>query len=213
MCTRMSHPTMRRDIRPGIPSGMCILAFIVQFASSPSQLVWICCLCHQEDGYLREQYPRYAETSSVFTVLSASDEMEVKQRTEEQIRARVKKLGLTAASPARPMEGGDDSDDDADEGPDDGNVEAGLPASGEEDNAMEDRADNPGSVKPFNVRKLKRKNQAESDDDSEGLFSSTEVNTDFEIAFESIVASYGLLDQILTRIFAAACRADSGLNR
>lgn len=108
-------------------------------------------------------------------MLSAADEMEVKQRTEEQIRARVKKLGLTAARPDRPMEGGGNSDDDADKGSDDGNAEEGLPASGEENNAMEDRVDNPGSAKPFNVRKLKRKNQAESDDDSEGLFSSTEV--------------------------------------
>lgn len=101
--------------------------------------------------------------------------MEVKQRTEEQIKARVKKLGLSAASPARPVEGGGDSDDDPDEGPGDGKAEGDLPASGDEDSAMEDRVEDSGSAKPVHVRKLKRKNQAESDDDSEGLFSSTEV--------------------------------------
>lgn len=125
---------------------------------------------------MREQYPRYAGTSSAFAVLTAADEMEVKQRTEEQIRSRVKKLGLTAASPARPMEGGGESDDDADEGREDGKAEGDLPACGEEDNPTEDRAENSGSVKPIYVRKLKRKNQADSDDDSEGLFSSTEVS-------------------------------------
>lgn len=118
--------------------------------------------CHQEDAYLREQYPLYAGTSSAFTVLSAADEMEAKQRTEEQIKARVKKLGLSAATPASP--GVTDE-------PAGAEAEKDQPASGEEDNAKEG-ADSE-SARP--VRKLKRKSQAESDEDSEGLFSSVEV--------------------------------------
>lgn len=119
----------------------------------------------QEDAYLREHYPRYAGTSSAFTVLSTAEEMEVKQRTEEQIQARVKKLGLSAAKPASPRE--------SDEGSGDEEAEADRAASGQEDNTAEGGVEDPGSVKPG--RKLKRKNQEESDDDSEGLFSSVEV--------------------------------------
>lgn len=123
---------------------------------------------HQEDAYLREHYPTYAGSSSAFTVLSAADEMEAKERTEEQIKARVKKLGLSAATPASPSE--------PDEGPGDEEAEADREASGQEDNTAEDGVEDPGSAKPgLRVRKLKRKNQAESDDDSDGLFSSVEV--------------------------------------
>lgn len=94
--------------------------------------------------------------------------MEAKQRTEEQIKARVKKLGLSAATPASPKETDDEAGDEE--------AEAGRPASGQEDNTAEDGVKDPGSAKPgLRVRKLKRKSQAESDEDSEGLFSSVEV--------------------------------------
>lgn len=96
--------------------------------------------------------------------------MEAKQRTEEQIKARMKKLGLSAASPAAPKE---TDDEDGDEGGDE-EAEADGVAKGQEDNTEEDGVGNPGSAKP-GLRKLKRKNQAESDDDSEGIFSSVEV--------------------------------------
>lgn len=125
-------------------------------------------LCYQEDAYLREHYPLYAGTSSAFTVLSTSEEMEGKQRTEEQIKARVKKLGLSAVSPAPPKE--------TDDGLGDEEAEADGAASGQEDNTMEDKVEDAGSAKPgLRVRKLKRKNQADSDGDSEGMFSSVEV--------------------------------------
>lgn len=159
---------------------------------------------------MREQYPLYAGSSSVFAVLNAANVMEAKERTEEQIRARVKKLGLTAASPARPMDGSGDSDDDADDGPDDRKAEGNIPASGEEDNAVEATAEDPGSAKLVNVRRLKRKNQAESDDDSEGLFSSSEVST----YFPSVFLSRGMLrflDRILVRMFAAGRTPNPGL--
>eukprot|EP00752_Nemacystus_decipiens_P001460 g1436.t1 len=121
----------------------------------------------QEDAYLKEHYPRYADTNSVFSVLSAAEEMEAKQRTEEQIKARVKKLGLSAATPTSPKEKDDES----------GDEEAGAngAASGHEESTTEDRVEDPGSAKlGLRVRKLKRKSQPESDEDSEGLFSSGE---------------------------------------
>ncbi len=89
--------------------------------------------------------------------------MEAKQRTEEQIQARVKKLGLSAAPPA--------STDATDE-PAGAEAEPDQPASGEEDSTKDGQEDS-GSAK--RVRKLKRKSQVESDEDSEGLFSSVEV--------------------------------------
>ena len=96
-------------------------------------------------------------------MLSTAEEMEAKQRTEEQIQARVKKLGLSAATLASPK------------GTDDGEAEADRGASGQENNTAEDGVEDSGSAKPvLRARKLKRKNQAESDEDSEGLL---EVHT------------------------------------
>eukprot|EP00903_Cladosiphon_okamuranus_P017376 g16007.t1 len=124
----------------------------------------------KEDAYLRENYPLYAGTSSVFTVLSTAEEMEGKQRTEEQIKARVKKLGLSAPTPASPKETDNETGDEA---------EADRAASGQEDKTVKDGEEDPGSAKPtLRMRKLKRKSQAkveaESDNESEGLFSSVE---------------------------------------
>lgn len=106
-------------------------------------------------------------------MLSAADEMEAKQRTEEQIKARVKKLGFSAASAASPGEGGGESADEPLEVPGTEN----RASSGEEDHAMGDAVDDVGADKPMHVRRLERKNKTDSDDDSEGLFSSTEVCT------------------------------------
>lgn len=94
-------------------------------------------------------------------MLGAADELEAKQRTEEQIKARVKKLGLTAAQPEK-VSGGENGDDPGDK--------ASIGSASDEDSANQAR-----SAKPVHVRKLQRKSQAESDEDSEGLFSSTEV--------------------------------------
>ncbi|CAB1099608.1 unnamed protein product [Ectocarpus sp. CCAP 1310/34] len=121
----------------------------------------------KEDAFLREQYPLYAGSTSAFAVLSAADDMEVKQRTEEQIKARVKKLGLSAASAASPGESGGENADEPLETPGTEN----RASSGEEENAMDDV----GADKPMHIRRLERKNKTESDDGSEGLFSSTEV--------------------------------------
>ncbi|CAM9634093.1 unnamed protein product [Ectocarpus sp. 13 AM-2016] len=126
----------------------------------------------KEDAFLREQYPLYAGSTSAFAVLSAADDMEVKQRTEEQIKARVKKLGLSAASAASPGEGGGESADEPLEVPGTEN----RASSGEEDNARDDAVDDVGADEPMHVRRLERKNKTESDDDSESLFSSTEDN-------------------------------------
>ena len=102
-------------------------------------------------------------------MLSTAEELEAKQRTEEQIKARVKKLGLSTATPASPKETDDEAGDEK--------AEADRAASGQEGN-MGGGEEDPGSAIPaLRVRKLKRKNQAEaeSDDESEGLFSSVEV--------------------------------------
>lgn len=139
-------------------------------------------LCHQEDDYLKEHYPTYAGTGSAFTVLSTAEEMEAKQRTEEQIKARVKKLGLSAATQSSPRE--------ADDGPgdEDEEAEADRAARGQEDSTVQDGVEGPDSAKPgLRVRKLKRKNQAESDDDSEGLFSSVEVCVWTAVAAEPLL--------------------------
>ncbi|CAM9181854.1 unnamed protein product [Hapterophycus canaliculatus] len=118
----------------------------------------------KEDAYLREQFPLYAGTSSAFEVLVAADEMEAKQRTEEQIKARVKKLGLTAAYPAKV--GGGENADNPGEG---GSI---VDISDEQETSNRSRS----AAKPVHTRKLQRKSQAVSDDDSDGLFSSAEDN-------------------------------------
>lgn len=106
--------------------------------------------------------------------------MEAKQRTEEQIKSRVKKLALSAASPASPGE--------TDEGPSDEEAEADRAAIGQQDSTAEDVVENTDSAKPESrVRKLERKNQAESDEDSEGLFSSMEVCLNLASLLDSLV--------------------------
>lgn len=110
---------------------------------------------------MRDQYPVYAGVNSAYKVLQETDEMEAKGRTEAQIKARVKKLGLTMSQ--TPVEGtsGTDSDD----------AEVGLShshnkADGRQDHHGKNDASPPS---PERVRKVVRKSQVDSGD--EGLFS------------------------------------------
>lgn len=124
----------------------------------------LCLVLKQEDDYLREQYPRYADTPSAFAVLSMADEMEAKDRTEAQIMKRVKKLGITAAT--LPASGNGESENEQEEGSgDDDTLQVAPTSDGEEDK----------TPSPVRVRKIKRKSQAQSDDDSDSMFSSLEV--------------------------------------
>lgn len=125
---------------------------------------------HQEDKFLREQYPIYADSDSAFAVLSTMDEMEVKQRTEEQIKARVKKLRLTAVSRRQRTE--TSSTDEADEA---GDSDTDTGKGGRRSSDEEDAAGDVAPASPVHVRKIDPKSQPQSDDDSEGLFSSAEV--------------------------------------
>lgn len=129
---------------------------------------------HQEDSYLRLNYPIYADTGSAFAVLSTSDEMEVKHRTEEQIQARVKKLGLETTYDS--SDGGVGmGESKRNMGPGDDDTDADRSQNGEEgENPSKTEGRAPAS--PVHVRRIERK-QAQSDDDSEGLFSSVEVRS------------------------------------
>lgn len=142
---------------------------------------------YQEDAYLREQYPVYADTSSAFEVLGAADEMEAKHRTHEQIKARVKKLGLTAASlasTAAESESAPDSDEEPGGNDSDADIAetkggTGEPeVAGETDGSGEEStAGDPGPASsPAHARKIESKNHGQIDGDDEGLFSSTEVS-------------------------------------
>lgn len=94
--------------------------------------------------------------------------MEERGRTEEQIKARVKKLGLTkvSKSPPSPTKIGivDQSDGQDQDHPE------GEKLSDE----VEGRADDRTTTLPARLHKMERRGQ-ESDADSEGLFSSAEV--------------------------------------
>lgn len=129
----------------------------------------------QEDAYLREQYPIYADSNSVFTVLKTGDALEVHDRTEEQIKRRVKKLGLTSATEELVLSA-DGVSDAGEEHP------LTLSSDKEFDGRQRDYKDSGSGVEDdgaFNrstlLHKIKSKNQAQSDDDSEGMFSSPEV--------------------------------------
>lgn len=111
--------------------------------------------------------------------------MEAKHRTHEQIKARVKKLGLTAASQAS-MGVDSESAADTDNEPSDKDADMADNAGGsDEDEKADDVGGSdlestagdtgPGPESPVHVRKLLSKNHGQSDD--EGLFSSTEVST------------------------------------
>lgn len=173
-------------------------AFFILFSLPSSPLLSPPCLADfafveyrgldlKEDAYLREQYPLYAGTSSAFAVLGAADEMEAKQRSEEQIKARVKKLGLTAAHREEIGNGSGDNPDD------------GVSLGAESDE--EDTASNTRSAKAVHVRKLQRKSQAESEEDSEGLFSSTEVRSCVVAAQYLSDACTYLCDEVAGRNF------------
>lgn len=118
----------------------------------------------QEDAYLREQYPVYADSRSVFTVLKAGDALEANDRTEKQIMRRVKMLGLKAASEEiRPTTGGASDAEtkqalpqSSDEGPGSGRRERQEEASGVEEEVAR--------TSPLHVRKIDRKSQVQSDD-------------------------------------------------
>ena len=139
---------------------------------------------NQEDTYLRQQYPVYADSSSAFEVLAAADEMEAKHRTHEQIKARVKKLGLTAASHASTgvdSESAPDTDEEpggnhADMAGNNGESEEAEMADKTGGSDEEGTAGVTGPASPVHVRKIESKNHGQSDDDDEGLFSSTEVS-------------------------------------
>lgn len=139
----------------------------------------------QEDAYLRKYYPVYADTSSAFEVLVAADEMEAKHRTHDQIKARVKKLGLTAASYASARVDSESAlGTDEEPGGSDADV---ADNKGESDEAkMSDKtggsdeespAGDTGPASPVHVRKIESKNHGQSEDDDEGLFSSPEAST------------------------------------
>lgn len=138
----------------------------------------------QEDAYLRDNYPLYADTSSAFEVLGAADEMEAKHRTHDQIKARVKKLGLTAASHASTRvdsESAPDTDEepggsDADVADNKGESEEAEMADKTGGSDEESAAGDTGPASPVHVRKIESKNHGQSDDDDEGLFSSNEVS-------------------------------------
>lgn len=102
--------------------------------------------------------------------------MEVKNRTEEQIKARVAKLGLKAASGASPLpsEGGSEGAGGSglDDGSSDDDAKADETASGRDDGTT---AEDTAPASPIRARKIESKSQAQSDDDSEGLFSAAEV--------------------------------------
>lgn len=105
-------------------------------------------------------------------MLSAADELEERGRTEEQIKARVKKLGLTKVSkspPSSAISNGvvEQPDRQGQEDPEQENP------SGEDEGKAGD-GDHATTV-PARLRKIERRGQ-ESDADSEGLFTSAEVN-------------------------------------
>lgn len=135
----------------------------------------------------------YADTSSAFEVLGAADEMEAKRRTHDQIKARVKKLGLTAANYAS---AGVDSESalDTDEEPGGSDADVADNKGESEEAKMSDKtggsdeespAGDTGPASPVHVRKIESKNHGQSDDDNEGLFSSPEVG---------IICTHGVFD-------------------
>lgn len=134
---------------------------------------------------MREQYPIYADSQSVFSVLGAGDALEVNERTEDEIRRRVNKLGLKSASvqtqETDPPSGEDDLVD--------VNERKGLLLSSDDDGLSDnekenqrERANDVAEGPAGNVRKINRKSHDQSDDDSEGMFSSPEVS--FTVRYE-----------------------------
>lgn len=49
----------------------------------------------QEDAHLRDKYPVYADTASVYALLASEDILEKNGRSQDQIKKRVKQLGLS----------------------------------------------------------------------------------------------------------------------
>lgn len=127
-----------------------------------------CLVLKQEDDYLRDQYPRYADTPSAFAVLSTADEMEAKDRTEAQIMKRVKKLGITAATQTSSASDNDEGENELEEGSGDEDTLQAAPHSSSD-------GEEGKTPSPVRVRHIERKSQAQSDDDSDGMFSSLEV--------------------------------------
>lgn len=126
----------------------------------------------QEDAFLQKQYPIYADSNSVFALLSSEDLLDANERTEGQIKRRVKTLGLAAAK----VPGDNDS----------GEEERSFQQSADEESGGKETKDgrigvgagddvSPDTRHRVRVRKIKRKNQEQSDDDSDGMFSSLEV--------------------------------------
>lgn len=135
-------------------------------------------ICTQEDAYLREQYPIYADSNSIFAVLKMGDALEANDRTEDQIKRRVKKLGLKSSTEEEDLSADGESDADKEQEPP-------LPSLSSDEGLDKDRnekGDSGSSVEghkstgsPVPLHKILRKSQAQSDDDDEGMFSSPEV--------------------------------------
>lgn len=179
---------------------------------------------YQEDAYLRKQYPVYADSSSAFEVLGAADEMEAKHRTHQQIKARVKKLGLTAASHA--YTGGDsESAADTDNEPGDKDADMAYNAGGSDEAEKADDAGGsdlegtagdtgPGPASPVHVRKILSKNHGQSDDDDEGLFSSEVSRSDDEFCVLYLFsAELSCMASHHTLLTSRMCRARQSLTR
>ncbi|KAG5176771.1 hypothetical protein JKP88DRAFT_334503 [Tribonema minus] len=90
----------------------------------------------EEDELLRTQYPLYAGSASVYTVLAQEDLLEERGRTAKQIQRRVAKLGLPSAAA--------DSDSDADSvaasGPTAVTAAAAAEGSGDDSDSDSDHA-------------------------------------------------------------------------
>lgn len=116
--------------------------------------------------------------------------MEVKSRTEEQIRARVEKLGLTSAGSVSSDEEMSDTagKDDRGAGDDGAGNDKPLSSDDDEEQGVTNSVGSGSPPSPAPARRIKRISQPQSDDDSEGLFSSTEVRAIVCFIF-SLIAS------------------------
>lgn len=121
--------------------------------------------------------------------------LEANERTEDQIRRRVKKLGLKSATEQTeetdPSSGEDDPGEvNEEKGPslssDDGDGLSDDQKENQEEGAK-DVTDSPAVT----LRKINRKRQDQSDDESEGMFSSPEVSFIVRTSFNLIIIMSG----------------------
>lgn len=143
------------------------------------------CVYEQEDTFLRTTYPTYAKDKSVYALLACNDVLEANNRTEHQIRRRIKKLGLLGKNDSENLhdsDSGGEAPRPASEGtllPEVQEIQPFAPReisepvnSGGETDSNERAA----SQVKLSLRRINRKQQVRGDD-SDDMFSSPEVSS------------------------------------